>query len=209
VFRQIAAFLLSVLVLTVVPVGSVMADTSTGVEAPPDPSLPIAELMSFQHEPTGLVAVRPTNWQLDSGPDGFTASSSLGAPDDFVGVFISRERAETIAETYNAPAVCACRVVSVVLLESLKRNEVDGPQPETIDQVIADDGSGTLVVATTTVTPTSRVPVRVMTYARTTVRPDGLIFAYASVPADQFGAEEDFLRKMVDSVALPPGETAR
>ena len=86
------------------------------------------------------------------------------------------------------------------MLEGLKRNVVNGPQPETLEEALNEDGGGTLVVATTTVTPTSRVPVRVRTYARTTIRPDGLIFAHATVPEDQFADEEQLLRDMVDSV---------
>ena len=108
----------------------------------------------------------------------------------------------------QVPAACACQVVSRVLLEGLKHNFVDGPQPETLEQVINEDGSGTLVVAITTLTPTSRIPVRVMDYARTTITRDGLIFAYAGVPADQFAAEEELLRQMVDSVAFPNESTA-
>jgi hypothetical protein len=184
------------------PTEQEIAPTAPEADTPPDPSLPIVGLQTFQVAPTGLAGVRPANWQFDSVSSGrgFASTSSLGAPDSFVGVFISREDGEKIAAQYHISAGCACQLVSRLLLEGLKRNVVNGPQPETLEEALNEDGGGTLVVATTTVTPTSRVPVRVRTYARTTIRPDGLIFAHATVPEDQFADEEQLLRDMVDSV---------
>jgi hypothetical protein len=222
VFRQLARVLIAALVVIAPPTvpfahaeGDQSPTSEPAITAPApdvhtyDPSLPIMSLEPFQDVPSGLTGMRPSNWQFGAyGSTGFQSSSSLDAPDIFLGVFISREDAEKIAASWQVRTDCACRVVSQQLLQGLKRSAVEGSPPETLEQVTNDDGSAALLVETTTVTQTSRIPVRIIIYARTTINEDGLIFAEASIPADQFASEKELLRLMVDSVAFPENSTA-
>jgi hypothetical protein len=90
-----------------------------------------------------------------------------------VGAFISKEAAEKYAAALQAPVACACRVVSSVLLEGLKRNYVEGPQPETLEQVTNEDGSGNFLVANTSITPTVESPFALSSMRARLSRPTG------------------------------------
>jgi hypothetical protein len=151
-----------------------------------------------------LTGLGPANWRLFSGPAAFQISSSPEAPDGFIGVLVPSGHPEVAATVLpmaepRADLQAAARAV----FESLKAKDADGPAPEVLDEQTEDDGSGTLLVSSTSLAQGSTHPIRVITYARTTITSAGLIIALAMVPADQFPSEEPLVREMVDSVRLP------
>jgi hypothetical protein len=156
------------------------------------PSLPITNLVPFTHEETGISGMRPENWEILSTEEDtfFEASSSLDAPDDFATwvMFPDEFPAGDIAQA------------SSEFFDSFKINHDDAPPPEIITEDVFDDGSGTLLISYSDWDWTETEMMRFTAYARTQPVAQGLLVAFAVVPADQFFEQEERIRTMVDSV---------
>ena len=136
-----------------------------------------------------MSGLRPDIWTIFGSDKGFQISSSPEAPDGFVGKLIA-------PSDYPADGAAGA---SRTTLESLKQNHADGPAPEIKEEQTTADGS-TLLVSVSSVAQASTQPIRMMIYARTTIRPNGVLVAIAIVPADLFPQEEALIRQMVDSL---------
>jgi hypothetical protein len=178
---------------TAAPTEALQPTDISGTETAPSVSLPITSLVPFVHEPTGITGLRPENWAFASGETAFRASSGAQAPDDFIGFLIPPEQ---FPEGGAAQA-------SRDTLESFKKNQVEGPAPDIIEERTFEDGTGSLIASITTAAEGSNQPIRVTLYARTDVTSKGLLVVIAIVPAEQFPAESNEVLQMVDSVHIP------
>jgi hypothetical protein len=175
---------------------SLLGPISQEAHADLPPSLRIAKLVPFSHERTGVSGLRPESWTLFETGDTFQISSSPEAPDGFIGAVIPP----------GAYPPGGAAEAGRTMFDMFQRNHADGPAPEIHEQALAADGSGVLLVTYTGTAQGSSQPVRMTTYARTTVTPRGLLVAMATVPADMFPQEEALIRQMVDSLRVdPPG----
>ncbi len=164
------------------------------VSSEPAPSIPISDLEPFTHEDTGISGLRPVNWEDFSDYDYFEVSSSAAAPDDFVAWVTPPEdfTNDDIVQT------------SEDFLASFKEDYGDVEPTEVLEETSFDDGSATLLVSysETYWWGDEESIVRHTAYVRTAPVDEGLLVAYAYVPADLFALQENHIRSMVDSLTV-------
>ncbi len=172
-------------------------------EIAPVASLPIEDLEQFVVVETHVIGLFPANWHPFDGRDGFSSKSSAASADGFYATYVSRAE---LAKQAGVAEQCVCmKTVGQRVLQGLPRNSLDAPEPVLLDQQPDGAGGGAVLFESTRLAP-GGMPVRVTTYARVTLTPNGMIFAEAAVPAEMFADQEEIIRTMVDSVHLSGGE---